>query len=78
MLQMVAATLDFLPDDPDAAEQLRPWLAYQLDGFLDALTHGDLRITELVGAVGVLGGAFSRVVGDARSQPLPRLRAVGD
>ena len=75
----VQCTFDFMPDNLDEAEKLRPWLAYQLDGFLRTLTYADLEMPELMGAVAVLGPAFSRILGTTHAtKPLPTLRVVGD
>jgi hypothetical protein len=86
IMEQLRATLTFMPDNPQDAEQLRSWLSFQLDVFLDTLTHDDLSMPELMGTIATLGPAFSRVLPD-RKPTLPegfpvtpnsigRLRAV--
>lgn len=60
LLAKIQATLDFLPNDPEAAETVMPWLCWQLEAFFEHLTLGDLRQVEAVALVGLLGVPFAR------------------
>lgn len=79
IIKQVEAVMDYLPDDIDEAEELEPWLFWQVDQFVQALRRPDLNILILGGMVGLLGTAFSATLpGDSSGEQggLPRLRAV--
>lgn len=81
LLAQVKAAFDFLPDDPDMAENLEPWLFWQLREFMQTLRRSDLELTVLMGLVGLLGPSFaSRLAetgpGSGVEESVPVLRIV--
>ena len=84
LLVQLKASFDFLPDDPEAAEILEPWLFGQLDQFLRTLRRSDLELTVLIGLVGLLVPTFAArlprgpVINDppGKQAGFPALRAV--
>jgi hypothetical protein len=65
ILQHITATLAYLGDDPDKAEENRNWLVKMIRDMLDTITPSDLTIAEVVALNGLLGPAYSRLL----SQP---------
>lgn len=78
LLRKIQATLDFLPDDPEAARMVMPWLYWQLEAFFEHLTIGDLDEAEAVALVGLLGVPFARFLDNVPPEADTRvhLRAV--
>lgn len=75
ILNSIRATYDYMPEDPDAKQQLVPWLEWQLEEMLDKVTLDDIEPIELVALVGIVGPIFARTL---TTEPAYRraLRAV--
>ena len=63
VMRHMQATFDYLGDDRVAAELNRNWLIKQVRDMVDTVTPADLTIVELIALNGILGPAFSRVIG---------------
>lgn len=81
ILAQVKATFDFLPDDPEEAERIEPWLFWQVRTFMETLRRSDLELTVLMGLVGLLGPSFAATLtesgpGSGMEESVPILRIV--
>lgn len=83
LLSQIQATFDFMPDDPDSAVQLRPWISWQVQEILKRISLEDFTDSELMSLVGTIGPIFARVLGGElplglgeRPNKGPRLRSV--
>lgn len=83
LLSQIQATFDFMPDDPDGAAQLKPWIQWQATEILKRICFEDFTDSELMSLIGIIGPIFARVLGgeipsslSGNRQGSPRLRSV--
>lgn len=76
ILTQIQATFDFMPPDPAQADNLKPWLAWQVDEFLDHIGPDDLTTVEMMALVGLLGPVFARLLASPAPPVRRRLHAV--
>lgn len=72
----VSAALDYLGDE-QSAEQLRPYVEWQLKGLMEVVCLEHMNTPELMALVAVLAPVFSRAIGGPPPEPKRRLRLAG-